>query len=97
MQPPPAGGCASTAVTRVQQQRSRGEVQMLVSTSRYVSQAAVRGFTVLCLHPASVLQQRPLVCYLLSPTPLALGTLAVIIGEYSKISHFYLKERTYYK
>lgn len=32
-----------------------------------------------------------------SPKPTAIGTLAVIIGEYGKISHFYLKEITYYK
>lgn len=57
MQPPPAGGCAGAAVTRVEQQSSRVVVQMLVSILRYVSQAMVRSFTVLCLHPASVLQQ----------------------------------------
>lgn len=48
---------------------------------------------------ASVLQQPPLFpqLHIYSPKLMAIGTLAVIIGEYSKISHFYLKEITYYK
>lgn len=32
-----------------------------------------------------------------SPKPGAMETVAVTISEYSKVSHFYLKEITYYK
>jgi len=69
----------------------------------HASQAVIRVLTVFTWHgqhnSAAALQQPPLVpqLHVYSPEPLAIGMLAVIISEYSKISHFYLKEITYYK
>lgn len=46
---------------------------------------------------APVLPQPPLLAHRFIPPAGAMETMAVTISEYSKVSHFYLKEITYYK